>query len=1045
MPAATVIKLRGGSAAEWALANPVLDVHEPGFEEDTGILRIGDGVTAFVDLPGIGALPDLVDADLIQGTPPGTAAFADIITDATLATDTNILSAAATVAWVAGHGGSGGNPTMGGDLTGTASNATVTKIGGTVVGDIVHSMIADFDPAGAATGAIDALPQLAFDTTYFDVTSDGATPETVSVGFKTAIASALDALPDFSNPAAVQSTIFPDGFVLNSRKLRLREQNQLPARRLKAAIARAAGAAPGKLLWIGDSIPAGAGTPTNIRQRISNRLKDVLCTASGTDPLSVGYLQAINTVVAWSPTQTGTWINGPSAAPGTAAGDGHGNGFGLGRHSARSASGSTSSLTFSNVACDRFTLDYYLTNAGGSFTIKIDGVLVATIDTHQSAAGPTLATPWDSGALTAQNHTIRIDTVQTNGTYQVDIGGIMPYWDNFSGHGWQLWDATHSGDPAWTPSGSELAMIADIQPNVCIISYGSNDYLYGQVYETPPRTPADSAAYLVNTVTAIQGVMTGGNQCAFIYVNMWGNPFLTSEANYKATHDAMFDACYEHGIGYVDIYEALGWPATVCPDLCDGVGLEPHVHPSAAGTEAMLNEVVQQLDIPRLGTHQDRYMWPGPLGGQISVESAAGLLQWGLRGPGKTGNSVVINTFGVGIGTGNVADGLATGWLIDGAVGTQFTGFDTLKFVTRQGGGVTTSHGKIVVTELSNAPSIGPQGTSDSFPRGAFLYTAGLGFGDGTTGRYLLSSPSTGLLDFSGDTQTGGITTYLKANATFTASRTEYTDADPTLTWATTANMGHGIFAYGANEVWQVAPSALGMFAGITIAPSIKNDPASAIDLAGVTAFRANYTKWIDTATSRALGTDIDFLDTPTYFRSNAGTFISGTHQGFKSVPIMNAPGCTLTAIQSIVLGADIRDGTVTQRTAILIQDPTISGTGAFGSQVGLDVAALSGFAVGIRTAAPLQLTDTNLILGTTTGTKIGTATNQKLAFFNKTPIVQPASANQAAETQTPTVAGASYVQATAATWVTNLTQLNTLVNQIRTDLVNVGLIKGSA
>ncbi len=37
-----------------------------------------------------------------------------------------------------------------------------------------------------------------------------------------------------------------------------------------------------------------------------------------------------------------------------------------------------------------------------------------------------------------------------------------------------------------------------------------------------------------------------------------------------------------------------------------------------------------------------------------------------------------------------------------------------------------------------------------------------------------------------------------------------------------------------------------------------------------------------------------------------------------------------------------------------------------------------------------LTLSDVNMILGTTTGTKFGTATNQKLAFYNSTPIVQP-------------------------------------------------------
>lgn len=37
-----------------------------------------------------------------------------------------------------------------------------------------------------------------------------------------------------------------------------------------------------------------------------------------------------------------------------------------------------------------------------------------------------------------------------------------------------------------------------------------------------------------------------------------------------------------------------------------------------------------------------------------------------------------------------------------------------------------------------------------------------------------------------------------------------------------------------------------------------------------------------------------------------------------------------------------------------------------------------------------VTLSDVNLILGTTTGTKFGTATSQKLSFYNSTPIVQP-------------------------------------------------------
>ena len=118
-----------------------------------------------------------------------------------------------------------------------------------------------------------------------------------------------------------------------------------------------------------------------------------------------------------------------------------------------------------------------------------------------------------------------------------------------------------------------------------------------------------------------------------------------------------------------------------------------------------------------------------------------------------------------------------------------------------------------------------------------------------------------------------------------------------------------------------------------------------------------------------------------------------------------------------------------------------------------------------------------NLTLGTSTGTKIGTATTQKLGFYNVTPIIQPAGAGQAAATaQSQTsltdntggavsttlaaiTAGASYTQAdmTAtknalasiaaelALVKTDVTNVKTLEDAIRTALVNLGAIKGAA
>ena len=65
---------------------------------------------------------------------------------------------------------------------------------------------------------------------------------------------------------------------------------------------------------------------------------------------------------------------------------------------------------------------------------------------------------------------------------------------------------------------------------------------------------------------------------------------------------------------------------------------------------------------------------------------------------------------------------------------------------------------------------------------------------------------------------------------------------------------------------------------------------------------------------------------------------------------------------------------------------------------------------------ADVTLSDTrNIVLNTSTGSKIGTATNQKLGFFNAAPIVQPS-----AYTQTYSTAAKTNPNATAATLTDN-------------------------
>lgn len=81
-----------------------------------------------------------------------------------------------------------------------------------------------------------------------------------------------------------------------------------------------------------------------------------------------------------------------------------------------------------------------------------------------------------------------------------------------------------------------------------------------------------------------------------------------------------------------------------------------------------------------------------------------------------------------------------------------------------------------------------------------------------------------------------------------------------------------------------------------------------------------------------------------------------------------------------------------------------------------------------------------NISFGTTTGTQLGTATTQKLAFYGSTPVAQRASADQAAAP-----AGGTGATAGAYDTAAHRDALIALVNEMRTVLVNLGLMKGAA
>lgn len=74
------LQLRGDTAANWALANPVLAKFEIGIVEGTNVYKIGDGVTAWNSLPTAGLSPQMAAVVYSQPTTEPTTSEAGTLT-----------------------------------------------------------------------------------------------------------------------------------------------------------------------------------------------------------------------------------------------------------------------------------------------------------------------------------------------------------------------------------------------------------------------------------------------------------------------------------------------------------------------------------------------------------------------------------------------------------------------------------------------------------------------------------------------------------------------------------------------------------------------------------------------------------------------------------------------------------------------------------------------------------------------------------------------------------------------------------------------------
>lgn len=193
--------------------------------------------------------------------------------------------------------------------------------------------------------------------------------------------------------------------------------------------------------------------------------------------------------------------------------------------------------------------------------------------------------------------------------------------------------------------------------------------------------------------------------------------------------------------------------------------------------------------------------------------------------------------------------------------------------------------------------------------------------------------------------------------------------------------------------------------------------------------------------------------------RDTSNTFTNGTQT------IQPATGASTLVVRSNDAGATIAVSSVSGQVRDIVWrtgtsdrwTARVTNTAESGSDVGSDWQLISRTDSGTVKATILSIVRSTGVItvggqitmadakdfavGTGTGTKIGTATTQKIAFHNAPPVVQRSGAAQAAVATTAATNTTPYGFTTAA----QADGIITLLNELRASLVEKGLIKGSS
>jgi hypothetical protein len=152
------IKLRRDTAANWTTAAPTLAAGQPGYETDTGKLKIGDGATAWGSLAYFGGTAGTVTSVSLTAPAIFSVAGSPVTTSGTLAI--TLANQTQNLVWASPNGSTGAPtfralvaadvPTLNQSTTGSAATLTTGRTIG-MTGDVVWTS-ASFNGSGNVTG-----------------------------------------------------------------------------------------------------------------------------------------------------------------------------------------------------------------------------------------------------------------------------------------------------------------------------------------------------------------------------------------------------------------------------------------------------------------------------------------------------------------------------------------------------------------------------------------------------------------------------------------------------------------------------------------------------------------------------------------------------------------------------------------------------------------------------------------------------------------------------------------------------------------------------